>query len=454
MGFLGIFSDHGAHKREKSSTDASKKVEKSVSEEIEKHGEAEKTVLQNLVWSRKGKHTDLSFSADPVQTIKNETAPNGFDVKDSSIWADRINDIFTTIDDTVERHQSTYAPVPVKVDVRFYMAKPEAYVKKTSDVSTKEVRSDESADAAQESKDVASINVREPRWKFSDVYIAPRTKTIIDKSLLIARHRKELFQDWGLGNGQQNGRAIVFNFYGPSGTGKSMTAEAIAGMLGKKVYAVNYSELESKYVGETPKNIEKVFRLAKEDDAVLIFDEADSFLGKRLTNVTQSADYGVNITRSVMLLELEQFDGIVIFTTNLISNYDEAFKRRILASVPFEMPDVTAREQIWQLYLQKGVPLAGDVLPATLAAKYENISGADIRDIVLYAAVNALERDEQHPKLQLEDFEPAYRIIRDRKAGNTPVHVTHERISEEQYHAEMTEAKAQEAETHSEDLFN
>ena len=409
---------------------------------------------QSLEWSRKGKHTELLFSADPIQTISNATAPNGFEVKDASIWAKRINNIFTVIDNTVEQHQSTYAPVPVKVDVRFYMAKPEAYEKKPFAQHGQAPKSEKDVDAAQVPKDAASIDVREPRWTFSDVYIAPSTKTIIDKSLLIARHRKELFQDWGLGNGQQNGRAIVFNFYGPSGTGKSMTAEAIAGMLGKKVYAVNYSELESKYVGETPKNIEKVFRLAKEDDAVLIFDEADSFLGKRLTNVTQSADYGVNITRSVMLLELEQFDGIVIFTTNLISNYDEAFKRRILASVPFEMPDAAAREQIWQLYLQKGVPLASDVLPSTLAAKYENISGADIRDIVLYAAVNALERDEQHPKLQLGDFDPAYQIIRDRKAGNIPVHVTHERISEEQYHAEMAEAKAQEAETHSEDLFN
>ena len=143
----------------------------------------------------------------------------------------------------------------------------------------------------------------------------------------IKKHRDKIFNEWGLEETIKSDRAIILNFYGPAGTGKSLTAEAIAGTLGKKLYSVNYSELESKYVGETPKNIKQVFKRAKDEDAVLVMDEADSFLSKRLSNITQSADYGVNITRSVMLLELEKFDGIVIFTTNLLENYDEAFKR-------------------------------------------------------------------------------------------------------------------------------
>ena len=102
---------------------------------------------------------------------------------------------------------------------------------------------------------------------------------------------------------------------------RDATMVAVAKELGKKVYRINYADLESKYVGDTPKNIRSVFATAAKDKAVLIFDEADSFLGKRLSSVTQSADYGVNIARSVMLMELEKYDGVVVFTTNLLENY-------------------------------------------------------------------------------------------------------------------------------------
>ncbi|HCX70263.1 MAG TPA: ATP-binding protein, partial [Firmicutes bacterium] len=119
--------------------------------------------------------------------------------------------------------------------------------------------------------------------------------------------------------------------------------------------------LESKYVGETPKNIQKVFADAKQHDAVLVFDEADSFLGKRLTSVTQAADYGVNVTRSTMFMEIENYSGIVIFTTNLIRNYDAAFMRRILASVEFALPDQNGRQVIWGLLLPKDMPLSDAV---------------------------------------------------------------------------------------------
>ena len=125
----------------------------------------------------------------------------------------------------------------------------------------------------------------------------------IKTAIAAVRYKKKMSEEWGMSEYFTENRAVILNFYGKSGTGKSMTAEAIAKELGKKVYHINYSELESKYVGETPKNIRKAFANAARDDAVLIFDEADSFLGKRLTSVTQSADYGVNITRSVLLME-------------------------------------------------------------------------------------------------------------------------------------------------------
>ena len=191
-----------------------------------------------------------------------------------------------------------------------------------------------------------------------------------------------------------------------------MLAEAVAHELGKKVYVVNYAELESKYVGETPKNISKAFQKAKEDDAVLVFDEADSFLGKRLTNVNQSADYGVNITRSVMLIEIEKFDGVVIFTTNLVSNYDDAFRRRILASLEFTYPDESGREMIWTTHIPKQLPIEEDITAPLLAKRYEQITGADIKDILLYAAVLALQN--QLEQITWEHFNQAYQFIKQR----------------------------------------
>ena len=218
-----------------------------------------------------------------------------------------------------------------------------------------------------------------------------------------------------------------------------MTAEAIAKYLNKKVFSVNYSQLESKYVGETPKNIKKVFSKAKEEDAIIIFDEADSFLGKRLTNITQSADYGVNITRSVMLMELENFDGVVIFTTNLLDNYDDAFKRRILANVEFDLPDEIGRLKIWDTHIPKEFPLNKDITLSLLASRYEKISGADIKDIVLFAGVNAIQNNREF--ILKEDFDLAYKYIIDRYKKTSRVFndikVKTTRISEEEYQKEI-----------------
>ena len=180
------------------------------------------------------------------------------------------------------------------------------------------------------------------------------------------------------------------------------------------------------------------FTKAKEENAVLVFDEADSFLGKRLTHVTQSSDYGVNVTRSVMLMQLENFDGLVIFTTNLVSNYDEAFKRRILASIPFALPDVNGREKIWEIYLKRGVTLEDGITAKSLSEKYEGISGADIKDMLLYAAVSALYRDEDNPSLNMDDFNGAFLMMMERQKPMNEAFreikvVKHEKISREEY---------------------
>lgn len=278
----------------------------------------------------------------------------------------------------------------------------------------------------------------ESRFELEQIALNPDVKEKIRVAISAVKNQQKLVEEWGMSEYFGGKRAIILNFYGKAGTGKSMTAEAIAKALNKRVYRVNYAELESKYVGETPKNIKKAFECATKDNAVLIFDEADSFLGKRLSSVTQSADYGVNITRSVLLMELEKFSGIVVFTTNLIENYDEAFKRRILLSVYFDMPDKSAREQIWRLHLGNKMPLSKDTDANTLAGRYDKVSGADIKDMVFYAALYAVEHGKD--EVDLVAFDYSHRVISERyenKEKDNVQIISHEVISEEEYQKEL-----------------
>lgn len=343
---------------------------------------------------------------------------------DESVYQARIREI---IEQAKNLSYSKYCPLPKFMKITM-----------GDDESSSQNAESEKTQNANAADENSIIDDHAPRWDFSKIYLPDATMHEIQKALLIERKKDLLFQQWHLFEG--NGRAIVLNFYGKPGTGKSMAAEAIAGYLKKKIYKVNYAQLESKYVGETPKNIKKVFAQAKKENAVLVFDEADSFLGKRLTNITQSADYGVNITRSVMLLELESYEGIVIFTTNLIRNYDAAFKRRILSSIKFDLPDENGRKRIFDLYLNKDLPLSQDVQSDILAQRYDNLSGADIKDLVLTAALGALYRNETNPIIELSDFDAAYKNIHDRNESFADqVEVVHERVSEEQYRKEVGE---------------
>ena len=278
----------------------------------------------------------------------------------------------------------------------------------------------------------------EPRFSIDQIALNETTKEQIRTAIAAVTYRNKMIGEWGMSQYFDGSRAIILNFYGKPGTGKSMTAEAVAKELGKKVYRINYADLESKYVGDTPKNIRGVFATAAKDKAVLIFDEADSFLGKRLSSVTQSADYGVNIARSVMLMELEKYDGVVVFTTNLLENYDEAFKRRILLSIYFDLPDEAARTQIWKSHRGDKLPVEEMSTPEYLAAKYEDVSGADIKDMVFYAALHTLQ--EKKEIIARETWNQAYEVIKERYCNREKQNVnvvSTERITEEQYRQEI-----------------
>jgi SpoVK/Ycf46/Vps4 family AAA+-type ATPase len=198
-----------------------------------------------------------------------------------------------------------------------------------------------------------------------------------------------IFSRWGLAERHTSGRGLGFNFAGPPGTGKTICAEAIANELGMKLLVVDYAEAESMWIGETPKNIVAAFRAAAEKNAVLFFDEADAIATRRSAGAPLRADREANLTVNILLRELEAFNGIVIFATNLATNLDPAFERRIRTHVLFEMPGVEERARIWQLQIHpQKTPLAPDVDFRKLAERYV-VSGGDIKNAVIKAAAAA-----------------------------------------------------------------
>ena len=199
----------------------------------------------------------------------------------------------------------------------------------------------------------------EPKFSLEDIVLpAPLKEKILDVAEY-AQNSHLVFETWGLAETHKYSRRIGINLYGASGTGKTMAAHAIAKHLGRKILAVNYADIESKYVGETPKNIRKVFEAAKASNSILFFDEADAILSRRVTNMSNATDVSVNQTRSVMLMLMNEFQDFIIFATNFIENFDPAFMRRISMHVEFTLPDLDCRRRLWQMYIPTtGFPAA------------------------------------------------------------------------------------------------
>lgn len=228
-----------------------------------------------------------------------------------------------------------------------------------------------------------------PRRSFDDVILPPATRRALDQALVHITSHDLIFNQWGLGERHPSGLALAFNFAGPPGTGKTICAEAIAHALGRPLLVVRYAEMESMWMGETPKNVAAVFRLAREQNAVLLFDEADAIAARRSSSPDQAFTRESNTVVNVLLTELENFSGVVIFATNLAANFDPAFERRIRTHVLFETPGPEERARIWQVQMHPTrTPLAPDVDFAALAARYA-VTGGDIRNAVLKAAMAA-----------------------------------------------------------------
>ncbi|MGK7924352.1 MAG: ATP-binding protein [Spirulina sp.] len=243
-----------------------------------------------------------------------------------------------------------------------------------------------------------SYYLRAPKYTLDEVILPETTKKQVDLILAEIEYQDLIYDEWGMAEKHKLDRSLSINFSGFPGTGKTLTAEALAHALNLKFLDVPYEQIESKYVGETPKNIRDAFSFAAENNAVLFFDEADSFLGKRLENVTQAVDTAVNLTRSVMIKQLSSYNGIVIFATNLMKNYDSAFVSRIRWKVKFDLPTEEARKAIWEVQIPRKLPLNDSVNFADLAKEFDDISGRDIKNAVFQAVVAAAR--ENKPKIE------------------------------------------------------
>lgn len=241
----------------------------------------------------------------------------------------------------------------------------------------------------------------EPLYSFERVILPKDVLEKIEEAIGILECENKVFNEWGLYEIQPH-PSTSLSFYGPSGTGKTMAAEAIAHKLGKKILKVSYADVESKYHGEGPKMVKAIFLAAKNNDAVLFFDEADSLLSKRLTSVSQGSEQAINSMRSQLLICLEEFRGIVIFATNLVINYDQAFLTRLI-SVEFKNPDAETRKRIWDVHVRPlddgkehklNIPLDADVDTLVLAEKYD-FAGREIRNAVVSACVSAVMKDRE-----------------------------------------------------------
>ena len=161
--------------------------------------------------------------------------------------------------------------------------------------------------------------------------------------------------DWGMGGRSSKGHGVTALFAGDSGTGKTLSAEVIAGALGLDLYVIDLATVVDKYIGETEKNLDRIFAEADRVNGVLLFDEADALFGKR-SEVKDAHDRYANVEVAYLLQRMERFDGLAILTTNLRANIDEAFARRLDAIVDFPMPDDDDRRRLWERHLPPGVP--------------------------------------------------------------------------------------------------
>lgn len=247
----------------------------------------------------------------------------------------------------------------------------------------------------------AQLITTEMEWK--DLVLEPATRNQIDEILVWIEHGETLLDQWDMRRKIKPGYRSLF--YGPPGTGKTLTATLLGKATGRDVYRIDLSKVVSKYIGETEKNLSRVFDLAENKQWILFFDEADALFGKR-TSVSSSHDRYANQEVSYLLQRIEDFPGIVVLASNLRSNLDEAFTRRFQSIIQFPMPEQDERLQLWKRGFSKQSVLDQQVDLKQIAKNYE-LAGGSVMNVIRYSSLMALNRSSN--SIQLEDLENGIR---------------------------------------------
>ncbi|MFC5730649.1 MULTISPECIES: ATP-binding protein [Nocardioides] len=224
----------------------------------------------------------------------------------------------------------------------------------------------------------------EPAVSWADLVLPPTVMTALEEVALRARHREKVLGEWRMRPGGGRGIGVAALFAGDSGTGKTMATEVIAHDLGLELYVVDLATVVDKYIGETEKNLERIFAAAADVNAVLLFDEADAVFGKR-SEVRDAHDRYANVESAYLLQRMESFDGLIILATNLRANIDDAFTRRLDVLVDFPLPDESGRLSLWDSCLGRTIRREPDVDLAFLAKSFE-LAGGSIRSSAVTAA--------------------------------------------------------------------
>ncbi len=231
----------------------------------------------------------------------------------------------------------------------------------------------------------------ETRRSWSDLILPEQLQAQLDELKIWMLHNDRLLNDWNMRDKIKPGYRILF--YGPSGTGKTLTATLLGKYTGRDVFRVDLSTIVSKYIGETEKNLEKLFSKAENKDWILFFDEADALFGKR-TEVSDSHDRYANQEVSYLLQRVENFNGLVILSSNYKSNIDDAFLRRFNAIFKFTLPDADERLQIWKRSLPEKMNLEKTLNLEEVAKKYK-LTGGNIINVVHRASLDALNNGSE-----------------------------------------------------------